>query len=606
MKTRNTLILFGVAVALFAFIFFYERKIPSTKEAKEREAHVVQFDREKIDGITITNNEDKIELRKRDNAWYVEKPVKDRADAAAVATLLTGVETLRKDAVIGEENGKKADLKDYGLTKSTLRLKLSGSGAPPELLFGKDAAVEGKTYVRVDDSDTAFLVENDLKNQLTKKADDFRDHRLTNLTAGQISKFTIKTPAGGMELEKKTDHWQINKPLVARADDSKVADTIAQVLTTQIDTFVPESGAAAAGLNEPRGTITLSAEGEKKPAVLQIGQPSEKDKDKVYAKLSTRESTYLLPKKVADLLSLKPNDLRDRHLLRVNFDSVDRITIEPAGRPKVVLARNGEDWIIKSGADRPANGAEIQRMIVDLQSTQVTAFVSDVASDLQKYGLDQASLKVTLSAYASENTAESKAGENPIETILFGKTEGDNVYARLDDEPFVVSVKKALEERIFADPVQWQDVSIFKLKPDDITSLEVAKGSQPPISLSRADKTWKASQADAKVNQTNVQSLLNTLAALRAARWAGSADQTGGAKMDLTITFKTTDNATCKLTVGAATPDGMWLATASDVQGTFVLPRPGVEALQLPLIEAPPAGANPDTVTPEPAASPAP
>ena len=37
-------------------------------------------------------------------------------------------------------------------------------------------------------------------------------------------------------------------------------------------------------------------------------------------------------------------------------------------------------------------------------------FVADVATELPKYGLDQPQLKVTLSSFASENTAETKAG----------------------------------------------------------------------------------------------------------------------------------------------------------------------------------------------------
>ncbi len=610
MKTRNTLILLGVAVSLFAFIYFYESKLPSTQEARERETQVVRMDREKIDGITITNNEDKVELRKRDNDWHVEAPVKDRADSDAVAALLTSVETLRKEAVVDEKGGKKAELREYGLTKSNLRLKLHGKDAPPELLFGKDAAVEGKMYVRLENSDAAFVVGNELKNQLTKKPDDFRDHRLTSLTAAQVQKLTISSSAGAIELEKKADDWQINKPLVARADNSKIQDTIAQAITTRIDSFIAESNPAGAGLSEPRGTVTFVAEGQKKPVVLQIGNAPEKDPEKVYAKLSTRESVYLLPKKVADLLNLKPNDLRDRHLLRVNFDSVDRINIEPSGKPKVVLARKGEDWTLKNGGDHTANTAEVKRMIADIQGAEVNAFVADVASDLPKYGLDHPTLKVTLSAYASENTAETKAGESEIETIIFGKTEGENVYAKLDDEPFVVSVKKTLADRIFADPVQWQDVTIFKLKPDDISTLEIAKENQAVVSLTRSDKAWKAGKPDAKVNETNVQSLLNTLAALRAARWASAADQEGGTRPDLTITFKTKDHQTQKLTLGATTPDGMWLATASSVNGTFVLPRPDVEALQLPLLEnarvETPASSAADSVVTEPVTIPNP
>lgn len=584
MKTRTTLTLFILAASLFAFLYFYESKLPGTRDAEDQKSRVMQLDRDNVDAVTITNKDDRIELRKQDNEWFVEKPVKDRADAGVVAALFTSAETLKKEAVIGAD-GDKPDFKEYGLGNAALRLKFGGKKAPPEIWFGKDAAVEGKVYARLEKGDEAFLVSADLKNQLTRKADDFRDHRLTDLTAAQIQKFTIKGNTGEIELEKKGDHWQLNKPLSARADDSKVADTIAQALTTRIDSFVSETEAAASGLNESRGTLAFHAEGEDKPTLLHVGRASATDAEKVFARLSNRDSVYLLPSKIEDVLNLKPNDLRDKHLVRVEPDMIDRIHIEPAGGPKTVLARKQEDWTIHSAGDRPANSDEIRRLLEDLRGATVTAFASDVASDLAKFGLDQPSLQVTFSAFASENTAESSAGDNPIVSIHFGKTEGDQVFARLDNEPFVVSVPAGIKERVFTNPAQWQNVVIFKLKPDGITELQVSKAGRPAVTLSRTGKTWKTAADGAAVHENHVQSLLNTLAALRAARWASSADvAAGGEKLDLAIAF-TADGKSQKLQIGGATPDGMWVATADGVEGTFVLPRPDVEALQLPLVQ---------------------
>jgi hypothetical protein len=78
--------------------------------------------------------------------------------------------------------------------------------------------------------------------------------------------------------------------------------------------------------------------------VLQIGgnPTEEKEKEKVYARLSSRDSVVVLPKAVAELLETKANNIRDKSLVRFESDIVDRISIEPAGGEKLVLARNGE------------------------------------------------------------------------------------------------------------------------------------------------------------------------------------------------------------------------------------------------------------------------
>lgn len=602
MKLRNTLLLLLAALGLFAFIFFYERHLPSTRDAAEREAHVVTFDRDKITGISLVNNEQKIELRKgADGQWMLDAPVKDRADDAAVAQLLTAVETLRKEATLESRDGKDA-VRDVGLAKPNVSLKLLGPGAPPAILFGKDAAVEGRQYVRLENSKTVFVVSNELKSQLAKKADDFRDRRLTDLSPAQVNKALIKTAAGEIELQKERDHWAINKPLKARGDDAKIPDLIASTLTARIETFVPGTDATAAAaltaLNDPRGSVTFSAEGEEKPVTLQLSKPLEKSPDKIFAKLSGRDAIFTLPKKAADILDVKPNDLRDKHLVRLNLDTVDRIHIAPAGRPEITLARKGEAWTLKSAGDKPANDAEIQRLAQTLENQNVSAFVSDVAADLPKYGLDHPSLRVTFSAYASENTAETAAGEQPVASILFGKTEGENVYAKLDEEPFIVSVPKTLLDAIWTDPLQWQDLVIFSEKPADIAAMEITHAGQPPLALKRDKAAWKPAAGDAAINAAAAQSLANTLATLHAVRWAGATKPEHGLdKPSLMVKWTTAaDKKTHVLRVGAPTPDGFWYAAVDGMEGTFVLSKPDHDTLAAPLTAsaaAPAASAAP-------------
>ncbi|MDR3406255.1 MAG: DUF4340 domain-containing protein [Chthoniobacter sp.] len=614
MKLKNTLILLILAVAIFAFIRFYESKQPTSKEAKENAGRVVQFDRDKITGITIKNTEAKIDLRKKDGAWFIESPVKDRADSMAVNQLFTTAEALKSDeAIATDKDGGKDMLKDFGLTNSDTRLTFTGGDKPVELLLGKDAAVEGKIYVRLEDSKTAHVISNDLKTQASKKVDDFRDHKLTDVVATEVNKVQFKTAAGEIELDKKDQHWSLDKPFKARGNDQKIGDLISQAANAQVDSFVTDtSNLASFGLQEPRGTVSFSTEGRKEPVVLQIGNAAEKQKDKIYAKVSTRDAVLVVPKTVEALLDTKPNDVRDRNLVRFSSDIVDRINIESPGKEKIVLARKGESWVRKvEGKDVPINAAAATRLLSDLQSQQVVSFAADVATELPKYGLDQPQETITLSSYSSENTAETKAGEKPIVSILFGKTEGDNVYAMLDDEPFVVSVSRTLLSFAMTDPLQWQELTIFKNKPEDITAVEIAREGQPTLTLERnKDKNWVLAKGDGKINTTNVQSMVNTLASLHAVRWVGATTPDQGlAQPKITVSFKTA-NGGGKLLFGGQTSDMLTYASAEGLTGTFGLSQPDVTAFQLPFIEGAPAApgtppatppAAPGTVPPAPA-----
>jgi lipopolysaccharide export system protein LptC len=82
MNWRTTLILAVVVLAVFAYLRFFEMKQPSTGEARRQAQNVVNFDRNKIDGVVIQNGDEKIEIRRHDNKWRLETPFKDQADGA--------------------------------------------------------------------------------------------------------------------------------------------------------------------------------------------------------------------------------------------------------------------------------------------------------------------------------------------------------------------------------------------------------------------------------------------------------------------------------------------------------------------------------------------
>src|SRR5712692_5155397 len=440
MKLRTTLILLAIALAGFAYIKFYESKKPGTEEAQRQSRNVVNINREKIDGIVIQNGDDKIDIRRRDNKWRLETPIKDQADNGLINNLLSDLSNWQKEATISakEIEADKARLNEYGLSKPKLRLKLVGQDAPPEILFGKDGALEGKMYVRFENSKDAFVADQSVKKAIEKKPEDFRDRKLTDLIMAQVSRVVLKTAAGEMELKKKGDHWEIVKPLRARGDDQKVGDLIAQVTTARIQQFVADDRGDLHpyGLAEPSGSITLFGQDDKSAGrtdssrgeqgqMLQIGGVPEKGKDQIYVRFSARAFVYTLPKKIEEILNTKPNYVRDLHLVRIDTNILDRITIDAPGKGKTVLARKEENWTIASRKNAPANSSEVHRLIDTLQNEQVTNFVEEVASDLPRYGLDKPQLQLTFSSFASENTAETTAGEHPFATIAFGKIDGD-------------------------------------------------------------------------------------------------------------------------------------------------------------------------------------
>ena len=605
------MILFALALAIGLFIKFYESKWPNTQEGNRRAQNVINFERDKIDGVVIQNADERIELKRTDKKWRLESPVKDLADSSVVENLLFDLEDWKKDTTISakEIEADKNRMAEYGVGKAKLRLKLQGPNAPPEVLLGNNAALEGKIYVRLENSGEVFLASQSIKNQISKKPEEFRDRKLTDTVATQVTRLSVKTAAGEMELQKQGDHWQIVKPLRARADDQKVNDLIAQITTSRIAQFVADDAGDLHpyGLAEPRGTVTIFTGDEKSAGsgqILQIGGVPQNDKDQVYVRFAPRKFVYTLPNKIESILSTKPNDLRDRHLVRFDQDQLDRITIDAPGKNKTVLARKDQNWTIVNRNNRAANAAEARRLIDLLSGEPVTNFVADVASDLPKYGLDKPQLTVTLSAFATENTAETAAGERPLATIAFGKIDGENVFARVGEEPFVVAVRRSILDNVLADPLSWQDLTIFSFKPEQIHKLSRVTDSEQTL-VRGTNNQWQWVTGSGPINTANVHSLLNTLASLHATHWVANAPAAAFEKPQLVIAFTTSadDKAQHKLTLGISSPDGTAMARTDEHEGTFAISSPDLKALRADLVQ--PATPSP-TVSVSPSMGPSP
>jgi hypothetical protein len=97
MKTRTTLILLALAIAASCWIIFYEKDRPNTEESERRAQNVLNFDRDKVEGILIQSGDDRIELRRTADKWRLEAPIKDQADRSVIDRVLTDLEGWQKE-----------------------------------------------------------------------------------------------------------------------------------------------------------------------------------------------------------------------------------------------------------------------------------------------------------------------------------------------------------------------------------------------------------------------------------------------------------------------------------------------------------------------------
>jgi hypothetical protein len=602
MKSRNTLLLAIIFGSLLAYVWLVESRQSSTREREQTSKRVLSFERDKIDSVSVRNDASRMEFFKKEGVWTMTQPLQDRADTAAVEQLLELLEFLQHDSKIElNKETEAAQLKEFGLAESALAVGIgSENGKKLELSFGKDSAVEGKVYVRLQGKPTVHVVRDVLRKELTQTTDHFRDHRLSATPVQAVQKLAIKTNEGEIELERKNQHWEILRPLRARAADARVGDLLAAALTARVHQFLSEKPTPEQGLTEPRATLFLQVEGQKEPTVLVVGAapPDGNNKDKSYAKLSSRAAVTLVSNSALDpLLKARPNDLRDRKLIRVEEDIVDRISIEAEGGASLVLARKGEGWVRKEGENEsPVREGLANALLKNLQGAEAVKFVSDIAADLGKYGLAQPRLKVRLSSYSSENTAETRAGEKPIVTLLLGMEEGGAIYAKLEEEPFILSVSKSLVESIPKDRSALEPLpeaeAVHVFTPEQVIRIETADGAGGVERFEKTDGAWKVSGGTTPADSAAVDSLLKHLSNLRAPRKeAGSMAPTAGdgkPAIEVTLGLQSEGKGReVRYSVGAQNREGFFPTTVSSKTGVYLLRPADKEALMKKLAPTP-------------------
>jgi hypothetical protein len=593
MKPGTTFILLAVAVLLGMSIFELDRCSQSTREIRALASRVFEVTRTDVQGFTIQNGDSSIRIKAAGDGWKMVTPWDDYADTGVVDQLLDAVQNLHPDDLIadlGKGAKKREDLKNYGLMKSRLRLKLEGKRMPPEIEFGQDTAVQGRCYLRVGDEDAVYVVSNDLKNIISKSPEDFRDHHMTPFLTTLIDRAVFRVSGGEIELAKQQDNWDIVRPIKARADNDAVVDILTKMNQSRISKFVAANKSGnldAFGLDTPTDMLTLYG-GDGQKFEIQIGNAVPSNPQTVYVRLPQRDTVVEVNKAFANLMNITPNDLRDRKIARLNSDLIDRITIENVKQPRIVLARQENRWRFLLPADAPANAGNINRLIQDINTDEVTEFVSDTATDLAKYGLDEPRLRITFSSYATENTAESDAGEIVLSTLEFGKSENGLTYARVKEEPYIFSIADQMFEDLPKDQFNFRSLDVLDLQRVALVSVTIQKPGAEPVGLVRDPKgQWKLKDDEQRQSDSKIQLFLTTLAGLRAASWTGGPgpdDDFNQPALAIRIEYKLDEqNRETTLRFCKTTSGNDHRGIISDEDGVFVIDDEQFSLLNAPL-----------------------
>jgi hypothetical protein len=274
---RNTGILFLLAAALGAFVWFYEIEGEETRKAGEEAATRLfpGIESEDVEWIALTTADGHpVRVERHEGAWRFTEPPTLPVDAFAWDGIAASLVQLASEASYAEPQPPEV----YGLGAGASEIAFGVGGQERRVRIGAKTPMGGNSYVSVTGADAVYAVRTYRVTALAKRLEELRDKRILAFDRDAVRRVAIRWPDGGVVLAREGEEWRLREPIEGRADGSSV-DTLLSNLS-----FLRASGFEDApppdeesGLAPPELEIelTLAPEqegGEERSVALAMGK----------------------------------------------------------------------------------------------------------------------------------------------------------------------------------------------------------------------------------------------------------------------------------------------------------------------------------------------
>jgi len=259
----------------------YQETTFNKKPFDLRDKVVLKFDRDKVDGVTVTTGGKTLTFAKEGADWKIRKPIDTNADFGTVEGLVGKLQTAQMKSMVGDEPSA-ADLKKYGIDKPEATIDLNAGSAKATLIVGGKAD-DGTVYARDASKPAVVTVDKSLLDDLKKGADDYRvkdlfQFRAYNATHVEITRGDQKVVFDRVKAasDKDKDKWHRASPSPADVDLDKVDALLAKIANMRASSFVESTAPGVkSGLDKPAMTVYVKFDDGKKEERVTFGKAGE-------------------------------------------------------------------------------------------------------------------------------------------------------------------------------------------------------------------------------------------------------------------------------------------------------------------------------------------
>ncbi|MEC9043043.1 MAG: DUF4340 domain-containing protein [Verrucomicrobiota bacterium] len=553
MSTKYTYILFLFAVVLFGYVIWdnKERQITVNSIGKLKAIPISNADA--VNKLILSTNGTKIVLaRNNDKIWEITEPIQDRADSNIVTKMLETITTLKKFEIKEDDTQGK----DMGIDDAAVSLEIfQNNEYTGKVTFGDETGLSGTVYANwsSDKVNDSFFCWADARNEIDISFDKLRDPQLVKSLIEEIQEIEVSDETGSslrvIRKSEKSD-WIIDKPLNTGTDSKRINEWLSNIVNLTSQNFIDNSESITASyFNSIYRSIKVKRFDNDEFIIIDFAKSDIQNES--YVRVTDRPGIiFKTGSEAIKSIDLNPNTIRDKRLIPFNPKSVIAMNIEAKPDYKVNLLQDNNGWqIVENSSKTKADRQRIYKILESLSSEKVEEFVADAAGNLEPWGLNQPTLKVSLKLIGIDPKKPKKDDGSPNlidiskELLVKGQlSENQDVvqyFATIKGSGSVARLSPAFPSIIPIRPLDYKELYLWP--PFNISSVKKIITTNPPqipLELNYEFETnqWTASIAEENVSQKIDQTQALTLAQqlslpVRATQWLSK--NTGDAEIEL-------------------------------------------------------------------------
>jgi len=410
-------------------IYFISTK---DREEKPRPGRAAFFFRMKdVAALALRRDGQNVVIEDKGGNWTITQPVDTPADQSVVNLLLNGLAealNVRSLPVLSRGAGS------YGLNPPAVTLELRlRNGERHSVMFGDPDSSRQSVYALMDDAPEVALLPVHVAVSADRSLMDLRDRSLFDVRDDQIKLLRLSNEKGQVMLARDEDGWKMESPFKTVADRVAVETLLGAARSARVTEFVSESGGEGGiGTGEKhqvRLTVQTFFDGEK---TLTFGA---KEGGFSLGAASDRPQAGKVEASLYDRLNVKPSALYDRNIIRFDPDELKRIVVRNQNQTLAAVNRDGK-WVVETLSEYKGKELDLIGPLNSLKAERADEVLHNSSGPV---AAKFASPAITVQ-FVNKNGAAT--------TLLFSAPDGEKVYVRRNNGPFVYKTERHIFNRL--------------------------------------------------------------------------------------------------------------------------------------------------------------